>query len=389
MKKLFNLFYFLFALLLYLIALPFLVVLSVKHKYRQSIPSRFFLFNNSPLSSNGIWFHSCSLGEARAIEPLLTHFDPKDIRLTTTTHTGYSEITKNTMQSRYLPFELFIPFWLKPQKALVIMEAEYWYALFMFAKLRGAKVIVINARMSDRSYKSYLRFKWLYQRIFANVDEVFAQTSTDKERLQALGATNITVTGNIKLYKLPKITKELSKPNGLIVCGASTHPKEEVLILEAFKALKVQEKDAKLTLVPRHPERFSEVVTLAQEFAFKNGMDFTQYSVDRSLQSDIVVVDTLGELINLYAISDVVIVAGSFEPIGGHNVAEAAQFGCKVISGKGYFNQRDIYRSISNIKVIEKSELRDTLLNHHSLQPTEILAKTDIKPIIESIQQSL
>jgi len=389
LKKLFNLFYFLFALLLYLIALPFLVVLSVKHKYRQSIPSRFFLFNNSPLSSNGIWFHSCSLGEARAIEPLLTHFDPKDIRLTTTTHTGYSEITKNTMQSRYLPFELFIPFWLKPQKALVIMEAEYWYALFMFAKLRGAKVIVINARMSDRSYKSYLRFKWLYQRIFANVDEVFAQTSTDKERLQALGATNITVTGNIKLYKLPKITKELSKPNGLIVCGASTHPKEEVLILEAFKALKVQEKDAKLTLVPRHPERFSEVVTLAQEFAFKNGMDFTQYSVDRSLQSDIVVVDTLGELINLYAISDVVIVAGSFEPIGGHNVAEAAQFGCKVISGKGYFNQRDIYRSISNIKVIEKSELRDTLLNHHSLQPTEILAKTDIKPIIESIQQSL
>ncbi|MEA2028975.1 MAG: glycosyltransferase N-terminal domain-containing protein, partial [Campylobacterota bacterium] len=178
MKKLFNLFYFLFALLLYALALPFLVVLSFKSKYRQSIPSRFFLYNNTPLQPNGLWFHSCSLGEARAIQPLLEHFDPQDIRLTTTTHTGYSEISKQTMQSRYLPFELFVPFWIKKQKALVVMEAEYWYFLFMIAKLKGAKVIVINARMSDRSYKSYLRFKWLYQRIFALTDEVFAQTQT-------------------------------------------------------------------------------------------------------------------------------------------------------------------------------------------------------------------
>ncbi|MEA2027712.1 MAG: 3-deoxy-D-manno-octulosonic acid transferase, partial [Campylobacterota bacterium] len=199
----------------------------------------------------------------------------------------------------------------------------------------------------------------------------------------------ITVTGNIKLYKLPRITKTISKPNGVIVCGASTHPKEESLILEAFKALKAQEQKVKLIVVPRHPERFNEVVNLAQTFASQNSMSFTQYSIDSSLQSDIVVVDMLGELINLYTISDIVIAAGSFEPnIGGHNVAEAAQFGCKIISGKEYFNQRDIYRSIENIKVVEKSELKDTLLNHHTLKLSKIIAQTDIKPIIECIRES-
>jgi len=96
----------------------------------------------------------------------------------------------------------------------------------------------------------------------------------------------------------------------------------------------------------------------------------------------------LGELINLYAISDIVIAAGSFEPnIGGHNVAEAAQFGCKIISGKEYFNQRDIYQSIENIKVVESRELTDALLNHHTLKPSKIIAQTDIKPIVESIRK--
>jgi 3-deoxy-D-manno-octulosonic-acid transferase len=386
---LFNLFYLLLVTLLYILALPFLAVLSFKKKYRQSIPSRFFLYRNAPLQPHGLWFHSCSLGEARAIKPLLELFNPKDIRLTTTTHTGYSEIDKNTTQSRYLPFELFLPFWIKPQKALIVMEAEYWYFLFAFAKLKGAKVIVINARMSDRSYKNYLRFKWFYQRIFAFTDEVFAQTQTDAKRLETLGAKNITVTGNIKLYKLPKVTKTITKPNGLIVCGASTHPKEEILILEAFQALKAKESKAKLILVPRHPERFGEVVHLAQSFASQERMSFAQYSVDSSLQSDIVVVDRLGELINLYAISDIVIAAGSFEPIGGHNVAEAAQFGCKIISGKGYFNQRDIYRSIENIKTVQKSELTEVLLLHHKLKATKIIAQTDIQPILDSIRKTL
>ncbi|MBN2826310.1 MAG: lipid IV(A) 3-deoxy-D-manno-octulosonic acid transferase [Campylobacterales bacterium] len=389
MNILFNLFYFIVVTAIYLLALPFLVVLSFKNKYRQSLPARFFLYRNQPLEANGIWFHSCSFGEAKALKPLLEKFNPQDIRLTTTTQTGFLEINKTTTQSRYLPFELFLPLWIKPQKALVVMEAEYWYFLFAFAKLRGAKVIVINARMSDRSYKRYLRFAWFYRRIFALCDEVFAQTQIDKERLEALGADNITITGNIKLYQIAKPTKAFNKPNGLIICAASTHEKEEELILEAFKTLKAKKHEAKLLLVPRHPERFHYVVKLSQTFAVQNHLSFAQYSLDSTLQSDIIVVDTLGQLIILYAISDIVIAAGSFEPIGGHNVAEAAQFGCKIISGKEYFNQIDMYRSISGIRVVENHELKEALLNYQALQPTKILQQTNIEPIIESINQTL
>jgi len=386
---LFHLFYFLIVGVVYTLALPFLAVLSFKSKYRQSLPARFFLHQNPPMQPDGIWFHSCSLGEAKAIEPLIKHFDMRSIRLTTTTQTGFDAISKNTTQSRYLPFELFLPFWINSQKVLVVMEAEYWYFLFAFAKWRGAKVILINTRMSDRSYPKYHRLRWFYRRIFAHTDAIFAQTQTDKERLEALGAKNITVTGNIKLYQMPQPTQRLIKPDRVVVCAGSTHPNEETLILDAFYALKQEQKDAQLLLVPRHPERFDAVGNLVQTFAFAHNLSFAQYSFDSSLQSDIVVVDRLGELINLYAISDIVIAGGSFEAIGGHNVAEAAQFGCKIISGQEYFNQIDIYRSISGIKIVSKDKLQSTLIHHRLLETTQILAQTDIKPIVTQIEEAL
>ncbi len=386
---LFHFFYFLTVGVVYTLALPFLAVLSFKSKYRQSLPARFFLHQNPPLQSDGIWFHTCSLGEAKAIEPLLKHFECSTIRLTTTTQTGFDTINKTTTQSRYLPFELFLPFWIQPQKVLVVMEAEYWYFLFAFAKWRGAKVMVINARMSDRSYPKYYRLRWFYRRIFAHSDAFFAQTQTDKERLGTLGANNITVTGNIKLYQIAQPTQRLIKPDRVVVCAGSTHPNEEALILDAFYALKQEQKDAQLFLVPRHPERFDAVVSLVQTFATTHNVSFAQYSLDSSLQSDIVVVDRLGELINLYAISDVVIAGGSFEPIGGHNVAEAAQFGCKIISGQAYFNQIDIYRSIGGIKIVSKEELSSALIHHQRLEATQILAQTDIEPIVMQIKEAL
>ncbi|SHO81626.1 Lipid IVA 3-deoxy-D-manno-octulosonic acid transferase [often with also] [hydrothermal vent metagenome] len=371
-------------MIVYIISIPFILLLSFKTKYKDSLPSRFFLKNNPKLKANGIWFHSCSLGEAKAIKPIIERLNQDDIRLTTTTNTGFGEISKYSSQSRYLPFEILLPFWIESQKVLVVMEAEYWYMLFLLSKLKGAKIVVINARMSDNSYKSYLKFRWFYRKIFALVDKIYAQSNIDKERLESLGATNIDVIGNIKLYKLPQPSKKLQKLNSLIVTGASTHDKEDILILEAFKALKNREKSSKLILVPRH--NFDKIVELASNFASNNNLSFSQYSQDKSLSSDITVVDLLGELINLYTISDIVIMGGSFEPIGGHNVAEASQFGCKIISGKEYFNQKDIYRSISGIKIIDNSELSQTLLNYHQLEPTKILRETDIEAILGSIK---
>jgi 3-deoxy-D-manno-octulosonic-acid transferase len=124
---------------------------------------------------------------------------------------------------------------------------------------------------------------------------------------------------------------------------------------------------------------------LAQEYCAKNNLRYHRYSQNQSLNSDIVVVDVLGELVNLYAICDIVILGGAFESIGGHNAAEAAQFGCKIISGPHYFNQRDIFGAIENIKIASTKELGSVLADYEKLQPTKITQSVNLKPIVDEI----
>ena len=376
---------------LYLLALPFLYFFSKrKVKYRDSLPARFFLKNNKPLKEGGVWFHVCSFGEARAIYPLLDALPNEHLRLTTTTQTGYEAIRlKQREQSRYLPFEPLLFSWLKPQKVLLVMEAEFWYLLFALAKGRGAKTMLINALMSDRSFPKYQRIGWFYRLIFRQIDEVYAQSEIDKERLEMLGAKSVQVIGNIKLAEIPKATKALTKPKNLLICGASTHEGEERLILDAFVKLKEEEPLARLILVPRHPERFSEVSKMVEELASLEHYTWHNYSENEALNSDIIVADVLGELVNIYAISDIVILGGAFAKVGGHNAAEAAQFGCKIISGEHYFNQRDIFSMIEGIAIVTEESLARRLQQHGQLMKTTIIQKTDMSPILESIKREL
>ncbi len=389
MEKLFFFLYSLLSFFLYLLALPFLALLSFKTKYKDSLPARFFLWHNKPFKPDGIWFHSCSFGEAKAIRSLVERLPQESLRMSTTTQTGFKVIEEYTQESRYLPFEPLLFGWLKPQKALVVMEAEFWYLLFALAKSRGAKTLLINARMSDRSFPKYQKMGWLYREIFKHIDEVYAQTAKDKERLESLGAQNVVVTGNIKLAQLPGVSKEIKKPSGLVVCGASTHEGEEALILDAFGALKKEHPEAVLLLVPRHPERFDKVAKMMEGFAESYQLTAQRYSQNEVLSSDMILVDVLGELVNIYAISDIVILGGAFEPIGGHNAAEAAQFGCKIISGEHYFNQKDIFDAIEGIAVVEASNLSRRLLQHGLLKPTRIKNKSDIISITESLKRVL
>jgi len=391
LDKIFFILYSVIISLIYTIALPFLFYFSKKRvKYKDSIPARFFLKDNPPFEPNGIWFHSCSFGEARAIYPLLDELPNELLRLTTTTQTGYEAIfKKQPKQSRYLPFEPLLFSWLTPQKVLVVMEAEFWYLLFSLAKKRGAKTMLINARMSDRSFHKYQRISWLYKMIFAYIDEVYAQSEIDRDRLELLGAKNIQVIGNIKLAYIPKATKQLSKPKALLVCGASTHEGEEELILNAFIKLKESEPSSRLVIVPRHPERFEKVSSMVAKFASTNHYSWHNYSDNEAFNSDIVVANVLGELVNIYAISDIVILGGAFEPVGGHNASEVAQFGCKIISGEHYFNQRDIFSMIEGIAIVTKENLAKRLQQHALLKPSKIIHRTNIKPILESIKREL
>ncbi len=386
MEKSFFFLYSGLSFLLYLLALPFLILFSVKAKYKEALPSRFFLWRNTPLCSNGIWFHACSLGEAKALKPLVDAFPQEVLRMSATTQTGFGVMRTYAKESRYLPFEPLLFCWLRPQKALVVMEAEFWYLLFVLAHKRGAKTLLINARMSDRSYPKYRQFRWFYAQLFRYIDEVYAQTETDKQRLLALGAKDVKVTGNIKLAYLPRITTQIQKPSGLVVCGASTHEGEEELILKAFVALKKVHHEAVLLLVPRHPERFEVVAKMLADVAAQTGYTVQRYTQNVALSSDIVLVDVMGQSVNLYAISDIVILGGAFVPRGGHNAAEAAQFGCKIISGKHYFNQKDIFEAIEGIAVVEAEELLQCVLDFEKLEHTKIRYKSDLSPILESIR---
>ena len=388
--KLFEYIYTLISIVIYIIALPAVILLSFKPKYRKSLPARFFLYKNPPLSENGVWFHLCSFGEARAIKAISDKIDKRYHRFSTTTQTGYSVISSYSKESRYLPFEPLLYIWSRPQKVLVVFEAELWYLLFALAKKKGAKSMLINARITKKSFPKYKRFSFLYKEIFKYIDTIYAQTEEDANRLALLGAKNIKICGNLKFASIPKPTKELKKPNGLIVTAGSTHENEEEIILDAFKKLKELNSNAKLIIIPRHPERFEKVSKIIKEFAKLNNLTYSRYSSSNSLDSDITLIDKMGESINIYAISDIVIVGGAFMPIGGHNAAEAAQFGCKIISGEHYFNQKELFSGIDGIVISTIEDLPTILSNYKSLPDTKIKAKaTAIDEIVKEIESVL
>ena len=363
-------------------ALP-LAILAFKKKYRASIPARFFLFKNPKFDASHVHFHACSFGEVRSIAPLVNRF--KDaIAVSVVTKTGFDEAKKNTQNTHFLPFEIFLPFWLKPAKITVIFEAELWLGLVFWAKFKSSRIILINARISDRSYKSYLKFGFFYRYLFKFVDKIYAQSDLDKQRLERLGAKNIVVSGNIKSAFLPSPSKIYAKPKERVIVLASTHAGEEELIL---RELNLSAND-KLILVPRHPERFGEAGEILAKFAVKNGLSFAKISETKNFDAQCVLVDAMGELVNIYKFSDVVVLGGSFVPnVGGHNPIEAAQFENAVISGEFIFNQKALYSAVDGIKFAKADEINSLL--KQDLPKAKIVAKGDVSEILKDIEENL
>lgn len=384
--KPFTLLYFISSALLYLVALPLLVFLSFKQKYKESIPSRFFLFNNPRFKSDGgIWFHVCSLGEARALKPILELLKDKEIKITTITHTGQAEAKKYSAEVRYLPYEMFLPFWARGHDVLVVLEAEFWYLLFVVAKAKGARVILLNARISEKSVKKYLQFAWFYQKILSNVEVVYAQSEADKNRFLALGARNIEVIGNIKLAGKISKTKEYQKPHEELIVAGSTHEGEEESVLKSFVEYKKQS-SAKLAVVPRHPERFDAVYELMKKYAEANSLSLSRFSQTKEFDADMILVDEMGELNNIYAISDIAILGGAFrEDVGGHNPLEPAHFRCKIITGKHFFHQKELFRYVHHVQYVEPSEIHKALMRCKELPPSMVEEKINLEPVVERI----
>lgn len=374
--------YNIFGFIVWLFALPFVLVLSLKKKYQKSIPARFFLYKNSPLEPSDVHFHSCSYGEVTALENLASNFET--ISFSVITETGFKKAKDITKNSSFLPFEPLIPFWLTKSKILVIFEAELWLNLVRYAKKNGTYIILLNARISDKSYNSYLKFGFYYKEIFKNIDLVLAQSEIDKQRLEKLGAKNIKVAGNIKSANLKTPTKKYSKFKEKFIVIASTHDGEEELILSNLKP----NKNHKFLIAPRHPERFDKVSKICLNFAEKYTLKFEKFSQNLSLNSDIILLDTMNELINFYAIADVVILGGSFiKGIGGHNPIEIAQFNVPIINGKFYHNQKTLFNLISGVNFSDLSNLNELL--NQNLDKTTIKNKANLYEIIKLIKGKL
>ena len=361
-------------------AIPILLCLSFKKKFNLSIPARFFLINNPKFKNQNIWFHACSLGEVTSIEPLIKALGQKNTDISVVTQTGFKKARDiEGCDVRYLPFEVFLPFWTVKHRVLVVTEAELWPMLFFVSKAKGVKTILINARISDNSYKGYRKFAWLYRWIFSNIDVVFSQSQIDKNRLEELGAKDVRIGGNIKAGIEPKVSKIYRKPNRRVVILASTHEGEEELVLKNLKC------NDMILVVPRHPERFKSVEIFLQKFSRDKALSFGKLSESENLDKDIMLCDKMGELINLYAISDVVVLCGSFKDgIGGHNPLEPSYFKNKVISGPYIFNQKVLFSSVENIKICEAEEL--SCVDFDSLKGAKIKQTMQMEDLLKEIK---
>lgn len=225
--------------------------------------------------------------------------------------------------------------------------------------------------------KSFLGFIKEFSKILIKYLPKVKLTKID---LKSWVQKNVEVIGNIKLATLPKRSNKYKKPSEFIITAGSTHENEEELILNSYK-----KEFGKLIIVPRHPERFEKVNLLINEFIKGKDITYHKFSLKNDFSSDIILVDVMGELNNIYEISDAVILGGAFEKIGGHNPVEPAFFNCRVISGENYFNQKALFECIDNYKIVENSQLKDIMREIKDLKPAVLKGMGTIEPILREI----
>lgn len=326
-----------------------------------------------------IWVHAVSVGEVLAVaglvEELQSRFPRHRIFVSTTTDTGQALARKRFGEANVFYFPMDFAFAIHPYlralrpQLVVIAETEFWPNLIRLAHGSGARIAVVNARISNRSWPSYRRFRGPMRRVLANVDLFLAQTPEDAARLRDIGADaeRVRVAGNLKFDipapTAPAIVESLRKAiaatgaGPVLVCG-STVDGEEPLLLKAFENLLVQYPKAVMVIAPRHPERFAAVGALLEQMSIR----FCRRSVWRGepLAGGVLLLDSIGELAALYALADVAFVGGSLVPSGGHNIIEPTQHGVAVVVGTHTENFRDIvslFRSRDAVRIVGPAEL--------------------------------
>jgi len=346
----------------FLILLPyFLIVGLVRGKYLSTVWQR---FGNISQRSHvpSIWIHAVSVGEFLAcrtlIEKIKGLLPEVPLFVSTTTITG-QELAKQVLPGStfYFPFDWAwtvrkVLLRIRP-RIIVVLETEIWPNFLWSAESSGIPTMLINGRLSDRSMRRYSRVKkWL-----PHFTESWMQTEKDAEKMKSLGANRVFISGNLKYDVQPAIaSNELSnllatwKDGSLLWIAGSTMPGEEPLVLEAFQALK-REHALKLLIAPRHPNRFSEVARLMEREGFKYASRSLWNA--QTMNNDVLLLDTIGELAGAYEFADVVLIGGTLlEKGGGHNPIEPAFFGKPVVSGIHFSNFRHVFQDFQRNNAI-------------------------------------
>lgn len=336
-----------------------------------------------------IWLHAASVGEVIAATPLIhrlqQQFDQHLLVVTTMTATGARQARKALKgKGTQLMIPLDLPWFanrfldnLKPEVAIV-METEIWPNLIHGCHQREIPVVFANGRLSEKSMLSYQKFKETTEEVLADIYAVAAKSKEDAQRFIELGAprNKVSVTGSIKfdinpapeLLEQGQALKESLFAERPVWVAGSTHAGEDERLLEAHKLLLQEHSDAVLILVPRHPQRFDDVAGLIES----QELNFKRRSRDEGFEDSdqILLADTMGELMLMYAASDIAFVAGSLMPIGGHNLLEPASLGKPVLSGGHLFNFADVAETFDQHSALIRCS-----------DPADIFAQ--LRPLIE------
>lgn len=366
----------LYAILTYLLlpvyALYWLVRGTLNRAYWDRVGQRFGM-GFPKIAGGSFWLHAVSVGEVQASIPLVRalarRFPDHSLLITTVTPTGAARVEDlfgDSVYHCYIPFETpnavrnFFDA-VKPKIAL-IMETEIWPNLYHECGARKIPLVLVSARISPRSVKSYRKLLPLFRETLSHGIVIAAQSEADAERFRSLGARpeRTRVTGNIKFdIELPGDLVERGREfrsryfsERPVWVAASTHHKEEEQVLEAHRQVLEQVPDALLILVPRHPERFDAARQLLERQGAKYVSRTSSEEVDAD--SSVFLGDTMGEVPLFYAASDVAFVGGTLVPVGGHNLLEPAALALPVVTGPHLFNTQDIADMFVNIGALTR-----------------------------------
>jgi 3-deoxy-D-manno-octulosonic-acid transferase len=385
-------FYSVLVLVVFVIASPWFAYQALRYrKYVGSLGQR---MGYLPVSFNvdgddSIWIHAVSVGEVLTARPLIAalrqRYPALRIFLSTTTIAGQQLARRsvpNVDAVFYFPFDLRVfvrrTLDLVKPRLFLMMETEIWPVVLRECRARGIKTVVVNGRLSSRSFPRYRLITPFMRRVLRDVDRFCVQSDESARRFIALGAdaATVVVTGSLKFDSLDHAGQLRARdrvlryfrlpPSRPVIVAGSTMKGEEPAVLRAFRRVRATSPAALLVLAPRHPERFGEVAQLCRNEGWKTARR-TELAIDAEPRADIVVVDTIGELASLYQIGTAVFVGGSLVATGGHNVLEPAVFGKPIVFGPHMENFREISEAFVSagaaVRLDDEGQLETVLLD--------------------------